>query len=172
MHGGRGDGVGNAELDQEADTLHFHGELGVIDGDVQAVAGRMEVEGCKYMFESKTIQRMELLVLSALQWNMNPVTPISHVDHINRITSALRISEEKMDDYYELITEIINGHGHNLCCKRKHEPTPSSPSGVIDAYFSSDSSNDSWAIGSSSSSSSPEPLSKRFAPLSTVFWRG
>ncbi|GFP78940.1 cyclin-d3-1 [Phtheirospermum japonicum] len=181
-----------------------------------------QVEDCKYMFESKTIQRMELLVLSALQWKMNPVTPISLVDHIvrrfelitnnphwdfvknycrfvhylpsviaaavmkyvikeiepcdeyqNRITSALRISEEKMADCYELITEIIDGHGRNLCRKRKHAPTPGSPSGVIDAYFSSDSSNDSWAVGSSSSSSSsPEPLSKRFAPLSTVCWRG
>ncbi|GFP94153.1 hypothetical protein PHJA_001559800 [Phtheirospermum japonicum] len=69
-----------------------------------------------------------------------------------------------MDDCYELITEIIDGHDRNLCCKRKHELTPGSPSDVIDAYFSSDSSNDSWAVGSSSSSSSssssPKPLSK------------
>ncbi|KAL3637662.1 hypothetical protein CASFOL_018110 [Castilleja foliolosa] len=193
-----------------------------------------QVEDCKYMFESKTIQRMEILVLSTLQWKMNPVTPISFVDHItrrfelitnyphwdfvktcesiilsiitdcrfvhylpsviaaavmkyvikeiepcdeyqNRITSALRINEEKMNNCYELIMEIIDDHGRNLCRKRKHEPTPGSPSGVIDAYFSSDSSNDSWSVGFSSSSSlssSPEPLSKRFAPLSTVCWHG
>lgn len=36
------------------------------------------------MFEAKTIQRMELLVLSTLQWRMNPVTPISFLDHIIR----------------------------------------------------------------------------------------
>lgn len=38
----------------------------------------------KYVFEAKTIQRMELLVLSTLQWRMNPVTPISFFDHIVR----------------------------------------------------------------------------------------
>ena len=29
------------------------------------------------MFEVKTIQRIELLVLSTLQWKVNPVTPTS-----------------------------------------------------------------------------------------------
>ncbi|GFP90584.1 cyclin-d3-2 [Phtheirospermum japonicum] len=139
----------------------YHFEMDVLLAEcLHLLCDLMKVEDCKYMFESKTIHRMELLVLSALQWKMNHVTLISHVDHI-----------EKMDDCYELITEIIDGHGRNLCRKRKHEPTPGSPSGVIDAYLSSDSSNDSWAVGSSSSSS-PEPLSKRFAPFSTVCWRG
>lgn len=36
------------------------------------------------MFEAKTIQRMELLVLSALEWKMNPVTPISFLDYFTR----------------------------------------------------------------------------------------
>ncbi|KAE8707041.1 Cyclin-D3-2 [Hibiscus syriacus] len=34
------------------------------------------------VFDSNTIQRMELLVLSILQWRMNPVTPISFFNHI------------------------------------------------------------------------------------------
>lgn len=38
----------------------------------------------KYVFEAKTIQRMELLVLSTLQWKMHPVTPLSFLDHIIR----------------------------------------------------------------------------------------
>ncbi|KAL6964034.1 hypothetical protein U1Q18_035041 [Sarracenia purpurea var. burkii] len=42
------------------------------------------VEGTKYVFEAKTIQRMELLVLSTLQWRMNPVTPVSFLDYITR----------------------------------------------------------------------------------------
>ena len=42
------------------------------------------MEESKYVFDSKTIQRMELLVLSTLQWRMNPVTPISFFDHITR----------------------------------------------------------------------------------------
>ncbi|KAH6818900.1 CYCLIN D3 [Perilla frutescens var. frutescens] len=44
----------------------------------------LQVEGTKYVFESKTIQRMELLVLSGLKWRMNPVTPVSFLDHIIR----------------------------------------------------------------------------------------
>ncbi|GMH24589.1 hypothetical protein Nepgr_026432 [Nepenthes gracilis] len=39
---------------------------------------------CKHVFEAKTIQRMELLVLSALQWKMNPVIPMSYFEHFIR----------------------------------------------------------------------------------------
>lgn len=50
----------------------------------------------------------------------------------------------------------INSH------KRKHEQqAPDSPSGVIDAGFSSDSSNDSWAFRATSVCSSPEPSFKK-----------
>nr|QQZ01115.1 cyclin-D3-like protein [Lagerstroemia indica] len=41
-------------------------------------------ESACYFFEAKTIKRMELLVLSTLQWRMNPVTPLSFLDHIAR----------------------------------------------------------------------------------------
>ncbi|XP_039020541.1 cyclin-D3-3-like [Hibiscus syriacus] len=43
-----------------------------------------EMEEAEYVFDSKTIQRMELLVLSTLQWRMKQVTPISFFDHITR----------------------------------------------------------------------------------------
>ncbi|KAG8369825.1 hypothetical protein BUALT_Bualt14G0054000 [Buddleja alternifolia] len=36
----------------------------------------------KYVFEPKTVQRMEILVLSTLEWKMNPVTPLSFLDYI------------------------------------------------------------------------------------------
>lgn len=36
------------------------------------------------MFDAKTIQKMELLVLSTLEWKMNPVTPLSFLDQIIR----------------------------------------------------------------------------------------
>ncbi|XP_028107788.1 cyclin-D3-1-like [Camellia sinensis] len=42
------------------------------------------VEESKFVFEAKIIQRMELLVLSTLQWKMNSLTPLSFVDHIVR----------------------------------------------------------------------------------------
>ncbi|RDX90279.1 Cyclin-D3-2, partial [Mucuna pruriens] len=41
-----------------------------------------QLEESKFVFEAKTIQRMELLLLSTLQWKMNPVTPISFFQHI------------------------------------------------------------------------------------------
>ncbi|PIN13510.1 G1/S-specific cyclin D [Handroanthus impetiginosus] len=44
----------------------------------------LQVEESKYVFESKTIQRMEILVLSTLGWKMNPVTPFSFLDYIAR----------------------------------------------------------------------------------------
>ncbi|GMI83678.1 CYCLIN D3;1 [Hibiscus trionum] len=44
----------------------------------------LQVEETKHVFESKTIQRMELLVLSTLEWKMHPVTPLSFLDHIIR----------------------------------------------------------------------------------------
>lgn len=181
----------------------------------------LQVEDTKYLFEAKTVQRMELLVLSTLQWRMHPVTPISFLDHIIRrlglktnlhweflklceslllslvfdsrcigylpsvlatatmmrvidlvepcnaveyqtqLLGVLKISKEKVNDCYTLILELSKACGYkNNPHKRKHEQIPGSPSGVIDAYFSSESSNDSWAVGSSVSSS-PEPHFKK-----------
>ncbi|KAI3442216.1 CYCLIN domain-containing protein [Psidium guajava] len=42
----------------------------------------LQVEEPSYMFEPKTVQRMELLVLSTLEWRMNSVTPFSFLNHI------------------------------------------------------------------------------------------
>ncbi|KAL2528546.1 Cyclin-D3-3 [Forsythia ovata] len=180
----------------------------------------LQVEESKYVFEARTIQRMELLVLSTLQWKMNPVTPISFFDHIvrrfgfmnnrhsqflsrceslllstiidyrlldylpsvvaaatmiyvirdiepcdakefqNQLMSVLRISKERIDDCHELILDLMDDHGQKRCHKRKHKSIPGSPNGVIDAYFSCDSSNDSWPV-TPSVPSSPEPLFKR-----------
>ncbi|XP_008813810.1 cyclin-D3-2-like [Phoenix dactylifera] len=46
--------------------------------DLQLAAAEAEVEA-GYVFEAKTVRRMELLVLSALGWRMNPVTPLSFI---------------------------------------------------------------------------------------------
>lgn len=39
-----------------------------------------QVAESKYVFEARTIQRMELLVLSTLRWRMQAVTPFSFID--------------------------------------------------------------------------------------------
>ncbi|KAI3665686.1 hypothetical protein L6452_44316 [Arctium lappa] len=178
----------------------------------------LQVEGSRFMFESKTIMKMELLVLSSLEWKMNPVTPLSFYDYImrrlslvthhlhsefirrcerivlavindsrslvylpsvmatatmilvikevdpanaldyqNRLKGFLEINEEEVDDCSKFILEVSDNHGS----KRKYHFAPGSPNGVIDSYFSSDNSCDSWAVASSSVSSSPEPVFKK-----------
>ncbi|KAI8018245.1 Cyclin-D3-2 [Camellia lanceoleosa] len=182
----------------------------------------LQVEESKYVFEAKTIQRMELLVLSTLEWKMKPVTPLSFIDHIarriglkthlnleflwrcerlllsvitessfscylpsvlaaatmlhvikefepcnvldcqNELMDALKIDRDKVDDLYKIILELCGNQGQIQCQThmRKYRSISNSPNGVIDAYFSCDTSNDSWAVASSVSSS-PEPLFKR-----------
>ncbi|KAJ1414496.1 Cyclin-like [Sesbania bispinosa] len=44
----------------------------------------LQVAESEFLFQPKTIQRMELLVLSTLEWRMNPVTPISFFHHCVR----------------------------------------------------------------------------------------
>ncbi|KAJ0095025.1 hypothetical protein Patl1_16218 [Pistacia atlantica] len=39
----------------------------------------LQVKGAKYIFETKTIRRMELLVLSVLDWRLRSVTPFSFI---------------------------------------------------------------------------------------------
>ena len=41
----------------------------------------LQVGDSKFLFEAKSIQRMELLVLSTLKWRMQSVTPFSFIDY-------------------------------------------------------------------------------------------
>lgn len=193
------------------------------------------VEEFEYVFEAKNIQKMELLVLSTLKWRMNPVTPISFLDHIirrlglknhlqweflrrcqsllvsvvadsrfvhflpsvlatatmlhvihqvepnnaidyqNQLLGVLKISKEKVNDCYELISELLSDtatvRGENNSCKKRKYYDPfrsssssSSPGGVVDAaaalIFNCNSSNDSWSVESSISSPKPSLIKK------------
>ncbi|CAM8998591.1 unnamed protein product [Rhodiola kirilowii] len=183
----------------------------------------LQVEETKYMFEAKTIQKMEILILSTLDWKLNPVNPLTFLDqfttklgwtcpmyqnfiqrcqlvillglfdfrnmsclpsvmaattmlHVisnlqpsvddqfeNQLLRTLGISKEKVSECYELIRDLTSSCGGFLSIKRKFGSlpgNPGSPTGVIDASFSSDSSNNSWSA-ESSVTSSPEPHSKR-----------
>ncbi|KAL8490088.1 hypothetical protein ACS0TY_025835 [Phlomoides rotata] len=176
----------------------------------------LQVEEPKYVFEAKNIKRMEILVLSTLQWKMNPVTPLSFLDYFTRrialkfqqiccgfitrcerlilslisdsrfmgylpsalasatmlfvitslnpgigleyqdqLVAILGINKEKVHDCCVLIQEVATIKKRNFGCL----PRGSSPKGVFDASFTSDNSNDSWAL--ISPSSSPEPLFKK-----------
>ncbi|KAJ8546196.1 hypothetical protein K7X08_018779 [Anisodus acutangulus] len=198
----------------------------------------LQVADSRFVFEAKTIQRMELLVLSSLKWKMNPVTPLSFIDHVmrrfgfmiklhldflkkceclildiitdsrllhyppsviataamlfvineiepcngmeyqNQLMSVLEVRKDSLEECHDLILELMGTSCYELCqsLKRKHQSVSGSPSGVIDAYFSCESSNDSWSVASSISSL-PEPQCKRnktqdqcmtLAPFGTV----
>ncbi|EXC14631.1 hypothetical protein L484_008550 [Morus notabilis] len=52
----------------------------------------LQVGDPKFLFEAKTIQRMELLVLSTLKWRMQAFTPFSFIDHfLSRIITDDRL---------------------------------------------------------------------------------
>ncbi|CAN1191924.1 CYCD3-2 [Linum perenne] len=170
----------------------------------------LQVGESRYVFEPKTIQRMEILVLSALKWRMNPVTPLSFLDYMTRrmgltnylcwefvrrceliivslisdcrslrylpsvvATAAMLhvingLESSVGTDYQsqllavlgiDEIMELTSGSGNgSQQWKRKRrmlDSVPGSPNGVMELSFCSDSSNDSSAT--SSVSSSPEP---------------
>ncbi|XP_023003499.1 cyclin-D3-3-like isoform X2 [Cucurbita maxima] len=163
----------------------------------------LQVVESKFLFEAKTIQRMELLVLSALQWKMHPVTPFSFLRHIirrlslkdhmlwellgrfqshllsiiadhrflcylpsvlatatilhiineiepcnfleyqNELLSVLKINKNHLDECYKVILDSLGSNGsvnsYQMCGL-------GSPRDVMDGYFISDSSNDSWPM--------------------------
>lgn len=69
-----------------------------------------QVEESDYVFESKTIQRMEILVLSTLQWRMNPVTPISFLDCIaSKLGFFGQISREFLRRCHCLLLSLLSG---------------------------------------------------------------
>lgn len=62
------------------------------------------------MFDAKTVQRMELLVLSTLQWRMNPVTPMSFLDHIVRRFELIgNLHWEFLKRCEDVILSIVTG---------------------------------------------------------------
>ena len=72
-----------------------------------------------------------------------------------------------MEECCKLISDASRRNSHHFK-KRKFGSVPSSPNGVMDVSFSSDSSNDSWSVASSVSSS-PEPLTKKNRVLDQNF---
>ncbi|XP_049384087.1 cyclin-D3-2-like [Solanum stenotomum] len=182
----------------------------------------LQVSNPKYVFEAKTIQKIELLVLSTLKWKMNPVTPLSFIDHIirrfglmtnlysefqgkceniilgiitdsrllhyppsviatvtllyvineiepcnavdylNQFMAFLKVRKDSIDECHDLILELMGISGSKIyqTHKRKCQSIPGTPDGIIDAYFSCESSNDSLAMAPSVSSL-PEPQYKR-----------
>ncbi|KAF5784619.1 putative Cyclin-like superfamily [Helianthus annuus] len=70
----------------------------------------LQVCESKYVFEAKTIQKMELLVLTTLKWRMQTVTPFSFIDaFIGKLDCGQPISRALISRSTQLILCLING---------------------------------------------------------------
>ncbi|EHA8588067.1 Cyclin-D3-1 [Cocos nucifera] len=72
----------------------------------------LQVGEAKYVFEAKTIQRMELLVLSTLKWRMQAVTPFSFIDYfLQKFNDGNSPINSVVSQSVELILSSIRGTG-------------------------------------------------------------
>ncbi|XP_077213183.1 cyclin-D3-1-like isoform X2 [Tasmannia lanceolata] len=70
----------------------------------------LQVGESKFVFESRTIQRMELLVLSTLNWRMQAVTPFSFIDYfLQRINDGKPPPRSSICRSIGLILNTIKG---------------------------------------------------------------
>ena len=64
----------------------------------------------KFVFEAKTIQRMELLVLSTLKWRMQSVTPFSFIDYfLYKLSGDVMPPKSLILQAIQLILSTIKG---------------------------------------------------------------
>ncbi|KAE8665963.1 Cyclin-D4-1 [Hibiscus syriacus] len=70
----------------------------------------LQVGEPKFVFEAKTIQRMELLVLSTLKWRMQVLTPCSFIDHfLSKLCNDQYPSSTLISRSLQLILNTIRG---------------------------------------------------------------
>ncbi|KAF3778806.1 Cyclin-D4-1 [Nymphaea thermarum] len=61
----------------------------------------------RYIFEARTIQRMELLVMAKLKWRLWPVTPFSFISHfVKKLDSSSALSSNRL---YSKAVQLILG---------------------------------------------------------------
>ncbi|KAI4366545.1 hypothetical protein MLD38_022409 [Melastoma candidum] len=70
----------------------------------------LQVGNAKYVFEARTIQRMELLVLSTLKWRLQSVTPFNFLDFfLRKINSDDVLPRLSMSRSIQLILSLSKG---------------------------------------------------------------
>ncbi|KAK9713110.1 hypothetical protein RND81_06G003400 [Saponaria officinalis] len=76
----------------------------------------LQVGDPKYVFEAKTIQRMELLVLDTLKWKMNAITPCSLLDYsLKKLSDPHSIT----DKFLFSTTKVLNRSMQLILCTIK-----------------------------------------------------
>ncbi|KAL5710836.1 hypothetical protein ACHQM5_021350 [Ranunculus cassubicifolius] len=143
----------------------------------------LQVCEAKFMFESRTIQRMELLVLSTLNWRMQAIMPFSFMDYflckfnndqpplrllISRSVELILGTLEGVLKCMELIhgVSLTNGSSNGTQNSGPVSSVPQSPIGVLDAAACLSYKSDELTVGScaNSSHSSPEAKSRKLNP--------
>ncbi|KVH97781.1 Cyclin-like protein [Cynara cardunculus var. scolymus] len=75
----------------------------------------LQVEGAKYIFEPRTIRRMEFLVLSVLDWRLRSVTPFSFIGFFaHKIDSTGTYTGFLISRATQIILSNIQGKDHKL----------------------------------------------------------
>ncbi|KAK4710332.1 hypothetical protein R3W88_004845 [Solanum pinnatisectum] len=103
-----------------------------------------------------------VIATATLFYVINQIESSNAVDYLNQLMTVLKVRKDSIDECHDLILELMGMPGSKICQthKRKWQSIPGTPDGVIDAYFSCESSNDSCVVASSVSSL-PEPQYKR-----------
>ena len=69
-----------------------------------------QVEQVEHVFEAHTIQRMELLVLSTLDWRMSVVTPFSYVDYfLHKVGIRNGLLRSLLTRVSEIVLKAVKG---------------------------------------------------------------
>ncbi|KAK8951913.1 Cyclin-D4-1 [Platanthera zijinensis] len=70
----------------------------------------LQVGEARFVFEARTIKRMELLLLSTLKWRMHAVTPFSFIDYfLHEINGGNSPLKQSISRSLELILSTIRG---------------------------------------------------------------
>lgn len=67
----------------------------------------------KYLFDNKTILKMELMILTTLNWRMQSITPFSFIDYfLNKLINDPIPTEDSFLQSFQLIMRTIRGTFH------------------------------------------------------------
>ncbi|KAI5435553.1 cyclin-D4-2 [Lathyrus oleraceus] len=70
----------------------------------------MKMNEEKYLFDNKTILKMELMILTTLNWRMQSITPFSFIDYfLNKLSNDPVPTEDSFSQSFQLIMRTIRG---------------------------------------------------------------
>jgi len=89
--------------------------LCILPSDFPIDVDNEQVGEPKFVFEAKTIQKMELLVLSKLRWKMCALTPYSFIDYFLSKITCEKPTKSSIAMSVQLILGIMRGNLIHYC---------------------------------------------------------